>query len=676
MSTDQVVARAGSALLGDVVILVRDALTVFVRLFPQIMAVWLLGWLGDSLAVQVAAIVGDHSGWAAVVVFSSSFLFILVAVVVILRLCGEELGISALIPREEAVEDDGRDRSLSRLVAVTLLPFLGLYSAFGLVNDKAGQLTVIQQFRGGLLDPPSVLSSVRGLASHHSWWMVALLVGLYALRRLVDHLHERTRLGLLGILTAVVESLFILVVIFGGFLLLRRPGRWLADREVVVWLDGAGRALEHALAALHLRLPELLHRFGAFLADPVWPMFWTTVSQPVIWLAVAALVYGSQVLSLADLWRQGRPVASRVIGASRFDRRSDKRALLPVAPAGVARIGGEVKEAFLGDIDDKYLPTFHSVRLVLRAGAPFLGAFVLVYTAVLVAQSSVQQLYLSVLGGRDIDFWYRVDPFLDLLDDVPWEPLRLCLLAVAFRRCLELFQQRGADPADETARRAGRGAGSPVPGHGGGRRTTSLAAATAEPRRHRVVARSRVVAAMAAILLVTVAAIAHRVSDPVGDYQLVRAPLDSSTAYQTGRVRISDVRVGSVIVQGDDRSATKGLFVVVNVAVQASGHDDVTAGDSRLVTPGGVTYLPAFGLASTITAHPGFETSSDLVYEVDPTRFDDLTLEVWSSGLVYRYYQRTQTPLGITAANAPRWAQAGAGRVVVVPGADVTKALS
>ncbi|MGI3781209.1 MAG: hypothetical protein ACRYG2_10580 [Janthinobacterium lividum] len=70
---DQLVTRAGPALLGDVVILVRDTLAVFVRLFPQIMAVWLLGWLGNALAVRVAAIVGDASGWAAVVVFSSSF---------------------------------------------------------------------------------------------------------------------------------------------------------------------------------------------------------------------------------------------------------------------------------------------------------------------------------------------------------------------------------------------------------------------------------------------------------------------------------------------------------------------------------------------------------------------------------------------------------------------------
>ncbi len=443
MGTDQTVARAASTLLGDVVVLVRDTVTVFVRLFPQIMAVWLLGWLGNTLAVRVASIVGDTSGWAAVVVFSASFLCTLVAVVVILRLCGEELGTRALVPREDAVEDDGRDSSLSRLVAVTLLPFLGLYSAFGLVDAQAAQLTNEQYFRNGILSGgPSVLTSVRGLATQHAWWMGALLVGVYVLRRLVDHLHERTGIGLLGILTAVVESFFVLVVIFGGFVLLRRPGRWLQGREVLAWVDAAGRAVGRALASLHLQLPELFRRLGTFLADPVWPMFWTVVSQPIIWLAVAALVYGSQVLSLADLWRRGQPAAARVVGASRFDRRTDKRALRPVAPPGVRRVGSEVREAFLGDIDDKYLPTFHSIRLVLRAGPGFLGAFVLVYALVQIAQGAVRQLYLAVLGGHDIDFWYRAGPLLDLVDDVPWEPLRLCLLAVAFRRCLELFQQR------------------------------------------------------------------------------------------------------------------------------------------------------------------------------------------------------------------------------------------
>ena len=188
-----------------------------------------------------------------------------------------------------------------------------------------------------------------------------------------------------------------------------------------------------------------------------------------------------------------------------------------------------------------------------------------------------------------------------------------------------------------------------------------------------MIARSRVVAAVLAILLVTAAAIAYRLSDPDTDSELVRAPLDEPTSFQTGQVRVSDVRVGSTISQGDDRHSTSGLFVVVSVAVRAVGRDAVSVPSSQLLSEEGVTYLPASSLS--VRADPGFETSRDLVFEVDPSRIDDLTLELWNQGLTYRYYERTQTPLGITSANARRWVEAGQGRTVVVQRSEVTRAL-
>ena len=48
----------------------------------------------------------------------------------------------------------------------------------------------------------------------------------------------------------------------------------------------------------------------------------------------------------------------------------------------------------------------------------------------------------ALLGGHTVDFWTVWGPWVDLASGLAFEPLRLCLLAVAFRRCLELFQQR------------------------------------------------------------------------------------------------------------------------------------------------------------------------------------------------------------------------------------------
>lgn len=195
----------------------------------------------------------------------------------------------------------------------------------------------------------------------------------------------------------------------------------------------------------------------------------------------------------------------------------------------------------------------------------------------------------------------------------------------------------------------------------------------------RTVARSRVVGAVLAILLVTVAAVAERLSDPnsseeYGSSDVRRAPVDASVDYQSGSLRVSDVRVGTQVTDGRNSFATKGLFVVTTVSLGASGRDEVKVSSSRLLASGGVTYLPAFTFSS-VSADPGFETTQDLVFEVDPTRVAGLTLELWDKGLVFRYFQRTQTPLGITAANQARWVDAGRDRTVDVDTRGTTQAL-
>ena len=173
------------------------------------------------------------------------------------------------------------------------------------------------------------------------------------------------------------------------------------------------------------------------------------LTQPLLWLAVAALVYGSRVLSLAELWRRGQPYTARVPGASVFARYAEKRALRQVGPPprGVRLVAAQTQQAFFGDLDDKYLPTFHSLRLVLRAGVLFLGSYILAYALVLIAQNYFETLLNWIVGGQGYVFWVRWEPAFAILTEAPFETLRLCLLAVAFRRCLELFGQRVQAPA-------------------------------------------------------------------------------------------------------------------------------------------------------------------------------------------------------------------------------------
>jgi hypothetical protein len=173
------------------------------------------------------------------------------------------------------------------------------------------------------------------------------------------------------------------------------------------------------------------------------------VAQPMLWLAVAALVFGSKVLSLAELWRTGQPHAARVPGATAFARYREKQAFRRIGPPpkGVRLAAARVQEAFFGDTDDKYLPTLHALRLVLRAGPLFLGSYIFVYNLVIIARNYVETLMNWLVGGHEVQFWVRWEPVFALAQDALIEPVRLCFLAAAFRRCLELFVQRSGAPA-------------------------------------------------------------------------------------------------------------------------------------------------------------------------------------------------------------------------------------
>ena len=427
-------------------VLIVDTGRVWWRLLPLIMGVYVLGWLGSELTLRVAVILGDISPWLTLILFAFSFVCTLAAAIVILTLAGRELGIRQLLPEDEREIDD-RDTSITRLLVITMLPFLGMYAAFGQVAEAANRLVTQQWIRYGFLsDQQTVLGALYDMATKHLGWLVALLVGIYVLRRVLDVIAERTGLRIVGLIVVLIEAFFLLLVITGGIRVLQTFLVWLNDRVVMQWLATIKNALADLFAIFKIDLPEILTRIWAFISDIVWPVLVDVIAQPMLWLAVAALVFGSRVLSLAELWRQGRPYAERIPGATAFARYREKRAFRRIGPPpkGVRLAAARIQEAFLGDIDDKYLPTLHALRLVLRAGPIFLGSYIFVYDLVIILGNYLDMSINWLFGGHEAQFWVRWEPVFALLQDALVEPVRLCLLAVAFRRCLELFAQRSS----------------------------------------------------------------------------------------------------------------------------------------------------------------------------------------------------------------------------------------
>lgn len=422
----------------DIRALVVDTVRAWWRLLPQLLSLYLLGWLGYQLALKIAAIVADSNAWAGVVIFTLGLVSRLTAIVLMLRLVGVELGVRQMLPPEEA-EDDDRDSSVTQLLALTLLPFLGIYAAFGYFNRQARDFSTESYVRNGVFGHwvLTVLQQTR------PWVLTTIVLGAYLVRRGLDSLHERTGMRVLGLLVATTEAFFMLSLVLAGKKFFSGGLAWLQDRSFVAWLAAVRNGLARVFAVLKVNLPAVLDWLWHLLANQIWPLFLDVLTEPIAWLAVAALVYGSSVLSVADLWRRGRTVTGRLPLAERVThtrRRILRQELKP--PAGVRRVAAELKEAFLGDLDDKYLPTLASLRLVLRAGLSFLGAYLLIYGLLRAGSSLWGDLLNWTLGGHDLPFWLVAGPAVDLLGDAVPEPLRVCLLGVAFHRCLRLFQVR------------------------------------------------------------------------------------------------------------------------------------------------------------------------------------------------------------------------------------------
>jgi len=432
----------------DVRILLVDTTRIWWRLLPKILTIYILGWLGFEVCLKLAVIAGDLTFWLSLVIFAIAFVSKLTALVLILRMVGNALGVRRLIPAEE-YEDDDRDAGITRLLALTLLPFLGIYTAFGMIQSASDQMIIESVFRsGGAFGDQGILGQFRlngdDVPTSRYFLVVAIIVGTYILRRGVDLLHERTEFRPLGIVVAFIEAFFVLVTITAGYDLLSRLPIWLKDREFMAWLDALKHGIGNLLAAIGLNPEAFFSAIGSFISDQLWPVITSGLSEPIFWLAIAALVYGSSVISVAELWRRGKPLASRVRLARRALERAARRELAQAneGPTVSGRVLAEVREAFLGDIDDKYLPTLHSLRLILRAGFAFLGAYVVVYSAQTVADTLWNWALNETIGGHPMTVWMVILPIQDFVSSLPFEPWRLCLLAVALRRCLMIFRLR------------------------------------------------------------------------------------------------------------------------------------------------------------------------------------------------------------------------------------------
>ena len=591
------VLRPALSAFGEETLRLASATTrTWLKLLPRLIALALLGWVAYHGAVLVGAEVAQVSPWLLIPALSLGVVLRLATVVVSLRLVGTELGAPDLLRQvapADAVDDD-RDRSLARLLGVTLLPFLAVYAAFGYVDSFARDVVLLSTYRHGFGE---LLGALNPLSSPTvAVIAVILVVSLFVARRLIDRWQERTGGLLPALLGALVEASGLFVVLLSAFRLVEGAQLWLGERRLAQWWEAA---TQWATGGLRIDLPELLERVWTFLASTVWPVLWDVVSQPLAWLTLAALVFGSRLL------HTGPPEAA---GAGRAER-----VRLALARAeGPRRALLSVQQTFLGDLDDKYLPTWRSLRLVLHAGWAFLGAYVLLFNITTFLGDWSVDAVKAAIGGQPVGVWIKVLPFLDLLPEVLAMSLQLALLGAAFVRILQL--------------RSGGPAVGPAPGRGGQARTAE-------------------VAVVAALLLALVATIALR-PDPQTAVRAAR--LGERAPWAGGSVRVERVEIGSKVLMlpSKEVEATPVFFVAVHATATRTGAVAVRV-RPRLVNGSHAYDAQGWGY-STLAPDAGFTSGADFVFEVQPSDINPgLRLEFESREFLVYYPDVVSVPLGL-----------------------------
>ena len=186
------------------------------------------------------------------------------------------------------------------------------------------------------------------------------------------------------------------------------------------------------------------------------------------------------------------------------------------------------------------------------------------------------------------------------------------------------------------------------------------------------VSRNQVVGLLVALVCLTFSAVGLRMNEP-RRFEYVTATRDQPVSIEQAELTVGDVQVGTRLLRLNRVTAeTTGMFVLVQATLAVPGRQAVRLDNTQLVTR---TRTYDNWTGDTLSADPGFRQREALVFEVDPSQIDDLTLEIWHEGIVNGYHQRARIHLGITADNSEQWRRAGNGRDLEITSSPAAEAL-
>jgi hypothetical protein len=400
------------------------------------LATWFLaGYVGFKASMGGAIWLSEHShGSLGVGLFSAGVLMQIAAYVGMIRTCATSLYRWRDAASDKAEEtSDPTQQGLLELLAVTLLPLVAVWSAWGFLEDQISELNVSNGVERGL-QPGASFFQLDGGAWHK--YLPAIVI-LLVLRRVLEAVDERRPSRPVKFAQVWAESFFLLITVVVTPYAINDAKDWFKVRNFWYWsLDWWG-GLKDFFASIHIPIPAGLEFLWGFFWDSLWPLFKLGVAEPLTWLAITTVVFGHRVLSSGGVFR-GTRLERRFGGQLEAEAPKQNR---------IVALTNKAPNLLLGGFREKFYPTLNAFRLLVRVGPVFLGVVCMVYTFWLLGDDWLFFAINRLIGIHGERWGLMNYEIAQLIRDIVFETLRIALLAAAFDLCISVGSERRAEAA-------------------------------------------------------------------------------------------------------------------------------------------------------------------------------------------------------------------------------------
>ncbi|WP_088159286.1 hypothetical protein [Achromobacter xylosoxidans] len=407
---------------------------LWLRFWPQLMALVLAGTLARDVLLWVAAQTGFANHLAGLAVLTLVALAQLVTTVAMFLVLLP--GLPALRGAQEAAragqaETGGSRGRLGQALTVALLPFFAYYAAWGFLGDIVRQYSRLAYGLDPLGEHGNVLDAL------DSRWLLVSVAISWLVRKAAVTARDRTGKGRWQWLVVLCETNWVLIGLYVISRWKDQAWQWLGDR----------RGLEALLQSLMNMLTPVSNAWaagmtpveaqGPSLGAALLSLFFYAL-LPVIWLVMAALVYGYDVRDDAELRRY-----------ERLQRLGDRYRAVP-------RFLRDFVEHFVAGYRKRYLPLASGVRLAFHSSALLLVTLIVGYRLIDWGAAWLWYGAARLIGPHDLDTWQVLahgvsllfgSPFRDSSTGLLIEPVRICFLAAVLECAYAPWKMRSAAPA-------------------------------------------------------------------------------------------------------------------------------------------------------------------------------------------------------------------------------------